>query len=344
MIKTAVIGYGLSASVFHLPLITSDERYELVAVSTRRQEEVAAQRPGIEVFATGEALIEKAAADLVVVTAPNAAHYPLAKAALAAGRHVVLEKPLVPTLAEGERLRTLAQESGRLLVPFHNRRWDGDFLTVQHLIREGRLGALRWFEAHCDRFRPQVQDRWRERPGPGSGLWFDWGPHLIDQALCLFGTPRAVTARCLALREGSQATDNFHVLLHYPAHEVILHGNSFAAGPNLRFQVQGTQGSFVKYGLDPQEDRLKAGIRPDRRDWAAETPDAYGTLYTAAGSEVVPTETGGYQNFYSRLAMAVAEGAPVPVKLADALTGIALIELAEESSRQERTLSFNYQP
>jgi predicted dehydrogenase len=344
MIKTAVIGYGLSAKVFHLPLIASDERFELMAVSTRRQEEVAAQWPGIEVFATGETLIEKAGADLVIVTAPNAAHFSLAQSALAAGRHVVLEKPLVPTLAEGERLRRRTEESGRLLVPFHNRRWDGDFLTVEKLIREGRLGKLRWFETHYERFRPQVQDRWRERPGPASGLWFDWGPHLIDQVLCLFGPPRAVTARCLTLREGSQATDNFHVLLHYPAHEVILHGNSFAAGPNLRFQVQGGQGSFVKYGLDPQEDRLKAGARPDSPDWAAETPDAYGTLYTAAGSEVIPTETGGYQNFYKKLASAITNKTPVPVKLTDALMGIALIELDEASSRQERTLTFNYPP
>jgi scyllo-inositol 2-dehydrogenase (NADP+) len=344
MIKTAVIGYGLSARVFHLPLIASDKRFELVAVSTSRQEEARTQWPGVAVFATGEALIEKAAADLVVVTAPNTAHFPLARAALAAGRHVVLEKPLVPTLAEGERLGSLVQESGRLLVPFHNRRWDGDFLTVRKLIREGRLGAVRWFKAHYERFRPQVQDRWRERPGPGTGLWFDWGPHLIDQTLCLFGPPRAVTARCLSLREGSQTTDNFHVLLHYPDHEVIFHGNSFAAGPNLRFQVQGTQASFVKYGLDPQEDRLRAGVRPDDHDWAAETPEAYGTLHTAAGSEVIPTETGGYQHFYSQLAKAIADGEPLPVPLEDALTGIALIELAEASSRQGRTLNFDYQP
>jgi scyllo-inositol 2-dehydrogenase (NADP+) len=344
MIKTAVIGYGLSAKVFHLPLIAADQRYQLVAVSTSRKDEVMAQWPGIEVFATGEALIEKAAADLVVVTAPNTAHFSLAKAALAAGRHVILEKPLVPTFTEGKRLRTLVQESGRLLVPFHNRRWDGDFLTVRKLIREGRLGILRWFESHYDRFRPQAQDRWRERPGPGSGLWFDWGPHLIDQALCLFGPPQAVTGRCLTFREGSQATDNFHVLLHYPDHEVIFHGNAFAAGPNLRFTVQGSQGSFVKYGFDPQENRLKAGVRPDKADWAAEAPAAYGTLYTTAGSEVIPTETGGYQNFYRRLVKAIADGGPPPVELADALTGIALIELAEESSRQERTLYFDYQP
>jgi predicted dehydrogenase len=344
MIKTAVIGYGLSAKVFHLPLITSDERYKLVAISTSRQDEVEAQWPGIEVFSTGEGLIEKAGADLVVVTAPNIAHFSLAQAALAAGRHVVLEKPLVTTLADGERLRALTQESGRLLVPFHNRRWDGDFLTVKKLIREGRLGTLRWFHTHFNRFRPQVQDRWRERPGPGSGLWFDWGPHLIDQTLCLFGPPQAVTARCLTLRGGSEVTDNFHVLLHYPDHEAILHGNSFAAGPALRFQVQGTQGSFIKYGLDPQEDRLRAGIQPDSPDWAAETPEAYGALYTATGSEAVPTETGGYQNFYNQLAKAITEGAPAPVKLMDALEGIALIELAVASSRQGRTLMFDYRP
>jgi predicted dehydrogenase len=344
MINTAVIGYGLSATVFHLPLVDNDPAFNLVAVSTGRQERVRAQWPNTRVYATGEALIAEAAADLVVITAPNTAHFPLAKAALRAGRHVVLEKPIVTTLAEGQTLRTLAAEAGRLLVPFHNRRWDGDYLTVRKLIQSGRLGAVRHFESHFDRFRPQVQDRWREQPGPGAGAWFDLGPHLCDQVLCLFGPPEAVTARCLALREGARATDNFHVLLHYPGLEVILHGGTFAAGPNIRFQVQGTGGSFVKYGIDPQEKRLRAGTRPDTPDWAAEPPNAYGTLYTADSMKVVPTETGGYQNFYRQLAQAIHGRGPVPVTLADALTGIALLELAEESSWRGETLAFEDPP
>ena len=344
MIKTAVIGYGLSATVFHLPFIAADPNFDLVAISTGHEEAVRRQWPHMAIYATGEALLAETDAELVVVTAPNAAHFALTRAALTAGRHVVLEKPIVTSIADGETLRSLATDAGRLLIPYHNRRWDGDFLTVRKLIAEGRVGTVRWLESHFDRFRPQLQGRWREQPGPGAGAWFDLGPHLVDQALCLFGPPEAVTARCLAQRDGARATDNFHVMLHYPGQEVILHGSSFAAGPTLRFQVQGTAGSFVKYGLDPQEARLKNGVRPDTPDWAAEPPDAYGTLYTAGAIEVIPTELGGYQNFYHRLAQAIHGGDEVPVTMTDALAGIALIRLAEESAQQGRTLAFGDPP
>lgn len=346
MIKAAVIGYGLSATVFHLPFIDHHEGYELVAISSSRREAVASAWPGVVCYPTGEELIQRADADLVIVTAPNTAHFDLTQAALRAGRHVVIEKPMANTVAEGEALLSLSKERGRLLVPFHNRRWDGDFLTVKSLIESGRLGEVHHFESHFDRFRPRVRDRWREQPGPGAGAWFDLGPHLVDQALCLFGPPLAVTARCLALREGSQTTDNFHVLLHYPACEVVLHGSSFAAGPNLRFQVQGTGGSFVKYGLDPQEERLKAGACPHPPQWAQEAETAFGTLYTETTKEIVSTELGGYQAFYDQLSKAMKaqftdDRARAPVSVEDALTGLALIRLAEESDRQGRTLPFD---
>lgn len=340
-IRTAVIGYGLSATVFHLPLIAHNDAYELVAVSTSQDERVRSEWPAIDCYPTGEALIEKAAVDLVIVTAPNEVHFDLTRAALRAGRHVVIEKPMANTLTEGRALLALSQETGRLLVPFHNRRWDGDFLTVEKLIQTGRLGEVRHFESHFDRFRPHVRDRWREQPGPGGGVWFDLGPHLVDQTLCLFGPPLAVTARCLSLRQHSKATDNFHVLLHYPACEVILHVSTFAAGPNIRFQVQGTGGSFVKYGLDPQEDRLRSGARPSTAQWAFEEEAAFGTLYTDTTSAIIPTESGGYQAFYNQLAAAIDGGGNAPVSVDDALTGIALIELAEESHRQGRTLPFD---
>lgn len=340
-IKTAVIGYGLSATVFHLPLIAHNHAYELVAVSTSQDERARSEWPALDCYPTGAALIEKTAADLVIITAPNEVHFDLTRAALRAGRHVVIEKPMANTLAEAEALLALSQETGRLLVPFHNRRWDGDFLTVEKLIQAGRLGEIRHFESHFDRFRPQVRNRWREQPGPGGGVWFDLGPHLVDQALCLFGPPLAVTARCLSLREHSEATDNFHVLLHYPAWEVVLHASTFAAGPNIRFQVQGTGGSFVKYGLDSQEARLRSGERPNTAQWAMEEESAFGTLYTETTSEIIPTELGGYQAFYIQLAAAMDGGGKAPVSVEDALTGIALIELAEESHRQGRTLPFD---
>ena len=338
MIKTAVIGHGFSAKVFHLPFLKVLPEFTISAISTRNKDEVAALYPEAIIYDDAVSLITQSDAELVIITAPNEVHYPLAKLALEQGKHVLLEKPFVNEIEEGEALIKLAEQSGKVLTVYQNRRWDSDFLTIKKMIKDGTLGEIKAFSSHFDRFRPNPRQRWRELPGPGAGIWYDLGPHLIDQVLCLFGMPMSVTARCLPIREGSEVVDYFDVTLHYNDKEVSLHSSPFSAEPNARFTVQGTKGSYVKVGLDPQEPRLIAGQLPDHESWAAETPDQYGTHHNESGSQTVVSELGGYQNLFIALASAIAGKGENPVPAAEALNGIRIIKAALKSSDTGRTV------
>ena len=257
------------------------------------------------------------------------------------GIHVVLEKPMVTTSCEAEELTNFAKRQSLILSVFHNRRWDGDFLTVKKLVSQNAIGEIRYFESHFDRFRPLVRLRWREEPGPGTGIWFDLGSHLVDQAICLFGLPDSLTARCLTLRNNSNTTDYFHVLLHYKALEVVLHASSFSAGPNRRFHMEGTNGSFVKYGFDPQEEQLKKGIVPSEAIFGLENSNQFGTLYMESNNTQIETEVGCYQQYYLGIAEAINKGSVCPVSSEDAARVIKILELAECSSRDGITISIN---
>ena len=338
MIKTAVIGHGFSAKVFHLPFLNALPQFTVSAVSTRQGIEVAALYPEAVIYDDAQRLIVQADVDLVIITAPNEAHYPLAKLALENGKHVLLEKPFVNEVEEGEVLISLAKQTNKVLTVYQNRRWDSDFLTVKKLIDSGALGEVKVFSSHFDRFRPKLRQRWRELPGPGAGIWYDLGPHLIDQAVCLFGMPQSVTGRCLPMREGSDVVDYFDVTLHYADKEVQLHSSPYSAEPNTRFVVQGTAGSYVKMGLDPQEPRLIEGHSPVDADWAAETPDQYGTLYTEQGKRSVTSELGGYQALFIALANCIAGKGDNPVSAFEALNGIRIIKAALQSSNTGRTV------
>ena len=338
MLKVGVIGYGYSAKTFHIPLINASELFQLAAISSSQKDTIAIEYPDVVVFETAQDLIASTTVDLVVITAPNAAHYPIAKQCLENRLHVVVEKPMVTTSVQAEELVSIASERGLVLSVFHNRRWDGDFLTVKTLINNELIGDIRFFESHFDRFRPVVRQRWREQPGPGSGIWFDLGSHLVDQAVNLFGLPEAVTARCLPMREGSETTDYFHVLLHYKNLEVVLHGSCFSAAPNNRFRVEGTAGSYLKYGLDPQEQQLKKGIRPDDPSYGVENTQDYGRFYSDLSNEPVKTEKGCYQQYYSEISAAIESGAENPVNPEDAVEVLKILELAEKSSARGTTL------
>lgn len=199
MIKTAVIGHGFSAKTFHLPFLTILADFQISAISSSQGDAVAVNYPDATVYPTAEDLILNSDAELVIITSPNVTHFPLAKLALQQQKHVLLEKPFVTTVAEGEELIALAEQQDRLLTVYQNRRWDSDFLTLKMLIESGKLGEIRYFSSHFDRFRPNKRDRWRELPGAGTGIWYDLGPHLVDQTLCLFGMPQSLTGRCLAM-------------------------------------------------------------------------------------------------------------------------------------------------
>jgi len=337
-IKTAIVGYGFSAKTFHIPFLRELTNFTLFAISSRQAEAVKRDCPEARHFSSAKEMLCGSEAELVIITAPNDVHFSLAKLALENNKHVVIEKPFVTKLAEGEALIALAKEKKLTLSIYQNRRWDGDFLTVDKLINENRLGKIKVFESHFDRFRPKVQPRWRETAAVGGGILFDLGPHLIDQTLQLFGLPKAITATCRTMREGSENTDFFHLTLHYPDKVALLQANLFCSGPNLRFKVQGDEASYEKMGLDPQENRLKAGLVPSPVSWADETEAEYGFIYDGEQSQPVKTERGGYQVYYQELAETIRSGGQAPVSAEQSLQSIKLILLAIESNKTGKTL------
>ncbi|MGK4009143.1 oxidoreductase [Sorangium sp. So ce1036] len=339
-VYVGLIGYGLAGAVFHAPLIRSVPRLRLAAIATRREGQVMTDHSGVAVHPTPEVLIAEPGIDLVVIATPNETHFPLARAALEAGKHVVVDKPFTITSAEADELIALAARRGRLLSVFQNRRWDADFRTVRRCIEQGLLGEVASYEAHFDRFRPAIKQGWREQESPGSGILYDLGAHLIDQALLLFGPPRAVTADLLAQRPGARAVDYFHLTLDHGRRRVILRSSTLAREPGPRFAVHGAGGSFLKYGIDGQEEALKAGKRPGAPAWGQEDPRWHGTLVTASGERrVIESLPGAYEAYYEGIAAAILDGGPPPVRAEEARDVIRVIEAAMKSSAERRTIA-----
>ncbi|WP_437953136.1 oxidoreductase [Sorangium sp. So ce296] len=338
-VYVGLVGYGLAGAVFHAPLIRAIPRLRLAAIATRREGQVMTDHSGVAVHPTPEVLIAEPGIDLVVIASPNETHVPLARAALEAGKHVVVDKPFTITSAEADELIALAARRGRLLSVFQNRRWDADFRTVRHCIEQGLLGEVASYEAHFDRFRPAIKQGWREEAAPGSGILYDLGAHLIDQALVLFGPPRAVTADLLAQRPEARTVDYFHLTLDYGRRRVIVRSSTLACEPGARFAVHGDGGSFLKYGIDGQEDALKAGKRPGAPEWGREDPRWFGTLVTATGERrAIESLPGAYEAYYEGIADAILDGAPPPVRAEEARDVIRIIEAAMQSSSERRTI------
>ncbi|MFV9503076.1 MAG: oxidoreductase [Oscillochloridaceae bacterium umkhey_bin13] len=335
-LKVGLIGYGMAGQTFHAPLLATTPGLHLAAIASSKPDLVQADWPNTPVVATPADLLALPELDLVVIATPNATHAALAAAALAADKHVVVDKPFTLTLAEAEALRAEAEQRELVLAVFHNRRWDADFLTLRQLLIEGQLGRVVHYESHFDRYRPLVRDRWREQPGPGSGVWYDLGPHLLDQALQLFGPPEALWADLAAQRDGAVSDDYFHVVLRYGPLRVILHAATLVAATGPRLIVHGTAGSYVKSGLDPQEAALRAGERPDSPTWGHD-PNP-GTLTTYQGdtaqTRLVPGLPGTYPAFYAGVRDAIHGLGPNPVPASEAMQVMALLELAQRSAAE----------
>ena len=340
-VNVALFGYGLAGAAFHAPLIVAEPRLRLARVVSSRREEITRAHEGVLVSDSADAALADASIDLVVIATPNASHSSLARDSLLAGKHVVVDKPFVTDLTEGAELVALARERGRMLTVFHNRRWDGDFRTVAHLMDDGRLGEVMLAEMHWDRFRPEIKQGWREVPAEGAGLLADLGPHLIDQAISLFGYPDSIYGDVGCQRMGALVDDYFEIALHYGAKRVILSASTLIAEPRPRFALHGSRASFVKFGIDPQEATLRAGGRPDDIDYGVEPPERYGMLTVMAERQAIPTEAGDWRIFYRGVADAILEGAPPPVDPKDALAGLAIIECVRRSAREGRTLRFS---
>lgn len=342
MIEVGVIGFGFAGRVFHAPVIGAVEGLRLAAILSRSGE-CDPRYPETAFVRTMDELLRRKV-ELVVVCTPNVSHHEMAKRCLLAGCHVVVDKPFTTTFAEAEELIAVARHAGRVLSVYHNRRYVGDFRTVQHLLAQGELGRVAIYETHFDRFRPGLKaDAWRERAEPGAGVWFDLGPHLLDQAMVLFGTPEAITADIRIEREGAAVDDAFDVTLHYPRMRAVLRATMLAAEPGPTFAIHGTGGSYVKYGLDPQEDALKAGRTPKEPDWDAEPEEMWGTLTTAEGTRCVPTLRASFTEYYENVRDAIGGEAMLAVLPEDALRVMRALELAVESSRERRTLSWSQQ-
>lgn len=341
-LNVALVGYGYVGKVFHAPLIQHTPGLQLHTVVSRDADKVHRDFPQLRVVADAQDAFSDPDVDLVVIASPNDSHAPLALAALDQGKHVVVDKPFTVTLAEAEAVITRARERGRKLSVFQNRRWDADFLTLQQLLRDGVLGEVAELHSHFDRFRPQVQQRWRESAAAGSGLWYDLGPHLLDQALQLFGKPLGLHADLALQRQGAQAPDYFHVQLRYAHTRVHLHAGSLVPAHDLRFAVHGDRGSYLKQGLDGQEDALRAGAQPGDIGWGVDALPGQLTLIDAAGArseQIMPSQPGDYRRYYAAMHAAIIDGTPLPVTADQALDVMGLIELGERSAAERRELA-----
>lgn len=340
-IRVGLVGYGYASKTFHAPLITAVPGMALVAVSSSDAQKVHADWPSVEVVNDPHTLFSRADIDLVVIPTPNDTHFPLAKQALLAGKHVVVDKPFTVTLSQAKELEMVAAHTGKLLSVFHNRRWDSDFLTLKQILHSGSLGEVVYVESHFDRYRPEVRQRWREDGSVGSGIWYDLGPHLLDQALQLFGLPVALNVDLAQLRPGGKATDYFHATLIYPQRRVVLHSSMLVAAESARYMVHGTKGSYIKYGLDPQEDRLKAGERLPQADWGQDKRDGILTLHQngVQAEQTVATLPGNYPAYYAAIRAALLGQGENPVPAQQAIHVMELIELGLLSHQERRTVA-----
>jgi scyllo-inositol 2-dehydrogenase (NADP+) len=362
-LRVGLVGFGFAGRIFQSNVIEAVEGLELAAIVQRSGGSAAAAFPHVKIVPSVEALLEDASIRLVVVATPNATHLPIARQCLLAGRDVVIDKPFAVNSKEAEELIQLARSQRRLLSVYQNRRWDGDFLTVRKLLENDRLGRLVNFESHYDRYRqvPRLH-AWREDGSAGGGVLFDLGAHLVDQALVLFGVPHSVWASVRVEREGARSDDAFDLYLHYPAPlgkvstspvgpvpsglGVWLRATCLARDPEARFTLNGTQGTFRKFGNDPQEAHLLAGDMFSSKPWGVETPEHWGTLVTDEGGDPVstrvPTEPGDYRGFYINLRDALHGNATLEVTPLQAWKTIRILEMAVESSRTGCTIKCDW--
>ena len=347
IIRTGIIGFGLSGRVFHAPFVDIVDGFELSKISTANPENISIAKeryPNATVVADGQSIINDNSIDLVIVTSPNTVHFHWAKEALLANKHVVVEKPFTVTLAEAEELVELSKKMNKVLTVYHNRRFTSDTKTVKKILESGILGDVVDYETHFDRFRAEPKPgAWREDPLPGSGIFYDLGSHLIDQSLYFFGMPQAVTAHIKAMRPWAKADDSFDVKLHYPTHTATLKSTTLAKIPGPTYQLHGTKGSFIKYGLDVQEGQLDKGAIPNTPDWGSEPESIWGTMKTEYEGvnmqSVIESEKGDYRDYFINLRDAIWGKCELAVTAEEGANVMRIIELALQSDKEKRTIN-----
>ena len=341
-IRVGLIGYGYAGKTFHAPLIRSVQGLLLTHIGSTKPAVVLADLPGLTV-ASAEDISTHPEVDLVVIASPNESHFPLAAAALRAGKHVVIDKPFTVTLAEARALRDIAQKHGRLLSVFHNRRWDSEILATKAILDSGLLGEVSHYECHMDRFRPTVRKRWREDPGPGAGLWFDLGPHMIDQALYLFGLPTSVSAAFAVLRKGGKTDDWAHVQLNYEREgadrlRVILHSSLLVSGGGPRSTLHGTRASWVKFGADVQEPQLVSGMLPDDPAFGVDSNPGIVINGENGARMEIASPKGNQRMYYVDVCDAIHNQRPPTITAKAAVAVMAVLETSFKSGTQGQVL------
>ncbi len=341
-VHVGLVGFGMAAKVFHAPLIRANAHLHLTHIVQRQGDEARKSHPEVRLVRDLDALLAEDSVGLVVVATPNTSHHDIAARALGAGKHVVVDKPFTVTSSDADDLIALSRKTGRVLSVFQNRRWDGDFLTVKQILERKILGRVAEYESRFDRFRPSVKpNAWREQASPGSGVLYDLGSHLIDQAVVLFGRPTGIYAELRRQRDGAAADDSFVVHLEYPQLKVTLKAGTLVCEPSPRFVVYGTEGSYLKYGLDPQEEALKNGRSPTEPQWGSEPEDCWGTHSRCDGRlnrTKYPTLAGSYPDYYTNVARTIQGQEELVVRPEQSREVIRLIELAKQSNVERRVL------
>ena len=344
-INTGLIGFGLSGKVFHAPFLVTHPGFELKKIVERKKDESLSIYPEIGIVRDYKELLTDEEVDLIVIGTPNTTHFEMVTESLKAGKHVVVEKPFTTTSEEADTLIGLSENLDKKIFVYHNRRWDGDFLTIKGIIDREDLGKIVEFEAHFDRFTP-ISDcgSWRDQPRAGSGILFDLGSHLIDQAVQLFGYPNYIFADVKNLRKIGLVDDYFDLHLFYDKMKVILKAGMFVKELGPRYIIHGTKGSFVKYGIDPQEAALKTGLMPVGENWGKEDPEFFGLLNTEINDMPffgkIETEVGNYHGFYDNVYDVIMNNASQEVKPQEAKNVIRIIELAFESADKGEIVNF----
>ena len=342
-IRIGLVGYGFAGQVFHAPLLRTTPGLSIRAVASRNPDKVRADLGGVAVHAEPALLLADPAVDLVVLASPNPTHFPLARAALEAGKHVVVDKPFTDDARQAAELVRLAEDKGLLLSVYHNRRWDSTTRTALRLLADGTLGPVRHAAMHFDRFRPQPQARWKEEAEAGGGIWMDLGPHLLDEAVLYFGAPLAIEADLPLLRPGSRCEDQFQARLRYAdGLRVDLGASMVAAVARPRVALHGLAGSWVKQSLDPQEADLIAGRLPAGAEAAWGVDKETGTLAVLRDGQlatsILPTENGAYPAYYAGIRDALLGKAPNPVPAREALTVMRLLDAGRRSAAERREI------
>jgi len=343
VINTALLAYGMSGEIFHAPLITAHPGFNLSKIMQRTKDRVRQRYPEVASVRALEDILHDDTIELVVINTPHESHYELTAKVLEAGKHAIVEKPFVNSCRDGEALIKLARDRRRMLSVFQNRRWDGDFMTVRKVLQSGLLGELVEFEAHYDRYRPQVDhSTWKEGSGPGSGILYNLGAHMIDQVLALFGMPETVTANVGIQRKGGISSDYYDIRMKYPTHTAIVKSSYLVREPGPRYIAYGVDGTFVKYGLDPQEQALKEGGLPGSFQWGCEDKVWWGRINTQIGQlhyeGQIETLAGNYLGYYDNIYGVLRQGQSPEVSAEQALSVIRIVELAVKSSEEGRSV------